>query len=317
MKELTLTYKQLCENFNIPYLSGNQKKYQLKRLKQYFDYEKVGTKYIIKNIYETPPAIMNNKNAITMPDIRFILLSVLSNADNNGHYFATNKDLLRLCYIINNNYYSILNDKNRYSPYIAHKYNLDNSFINYINDTYNILKPTIINALNSMVKRKEILLGTGYKIRQNGLIVSAVSGNSLLGKEIFRIQGNAMKQLGVEKYSDLWGKFVTKKQEYFDLCDSMVYDNVHNNDVWIKNGWQFDGFYQCYEIILNVEKIKYDLSLLIDAQKDLNIKINDKIHKSKVLRDLTYNEIDKCFYILNTHKGDVDYPIVEDIKKLK
>lgn len=316
MNELILTYKQLCEKFNIPYLSGNQKKYQLERLKQYFDYEKVGTKYIIKNIYETPSEILN-KNAITMPDIRFILLSVLSDADNNGHYFATNKDLLRLCYIINNNYYSILNDKNRYSPYIAHKYNLDDSFINYINDTYNILKPTITNALNSMVKRKEILLGTGYKIRQNGSILCAVSGNSELGRELFHIQGRAMKLLGVEKYSDLWGKFVAKKQEYFDLCDSMVYDNVHNNDVWIKNGWQFDGFYQCYEIILNVDKIKYDLSLLMDAQKDLNDKINDKVHKSKVLRDLTYNEIDRCFYILNTHKGDVDYPIVEDIKKLK
>ena len=56
---------------------------------------------------------------------------------------------------------------------------------------------------------------------------------------------------------------------------------------------------------------------MIDAQQDLNLKIKNKIHDTKVLRDLSYNQIDQWFYILNTHKGDADYPIVEDIKKLK
>ena len=318
MNDLVLTYKQLCKEFDLPYYSGgNQKKAQLEELKRYYNYEKQGNKYIIKEKYDKPLLAKVNGNSITMSDIRFILLSVLSNADNDGHYFATNKDLLRLCYIINNNYYSILNDKYRYSPYIAHKYNLDESFIDYVNNTYDILKPTMINALDSMVKRKEILLGVGYKIRQGDKIIFAVSGNSELGKELFRIQGCAMKKLGVEKYSDLWGKQISKKQKYFDLCDLLVNKNSRENNLWVKNGWNFSGFYQCHEIILNVDKINYDLRLMLDAQQDLNVKIKNKVHNTKVLRDLTYNQIDEWFYILNTHKGDVDYPIVEDIKKIK
>lgn len=311
-----LTYKELCAEFNIPYYSGKQKMLQLEDLKRYYDYEKQGTKYLIKEKYDKPLPKLN-KNSITMPDIRFILLTVLSSADNNGHYFATNKDLLQLCYIINNNYYSILNDKNRYSPYIANKYNLDDSFIDYINSTYDILKPTITNALDSMVKRKEILLNVGYKIRQDDKIIFAVSGNSALGKEIFKIQGLAMKQLGVEKYSDLWGKYIYKKQAYFNLCDAMVMYNSESDSLWLKNNWNFSGFYQCHEIILNSDKIKYDLDLLTMTQQDLNLKIKNKIHDTKVLRDLSYNQIDQCFYILNTHKGDADYPIVQDIKMLK
>lgn len=310
-----LTYKQLCSELDIPYYSGKQKILQLEDLKRYYNYEKHGTKFLIKEKYENPlPKI--NKNSVTMEDIRFILLSVLSHANNNEHYFATNKDLLRLCYIINNNYYSILNDKNRYSAYIAYKYNFDDSFIDYINNTYDILKPTITNALNSMVKRKEILLNTGYKIRKNGKIAFAVSGNSELGKELFRIQGNAMSELGIEKYSDLWGKYVSKKRGYYDLCDVIVAKNSRENPLWLKNNWDFDGFYQCYEIILNIDRIRYDLDLLVKTQQDLNSKIKDKVHSTKVLRDLSYNQIDQWFNILNTKNGDKEYHIVDDIKIL-
>lgn len=312
-----ISYKDLCTELNIPYYSGKQKILQLNDLKRYYDFEKVGTKYLIKKIYDTP-MFKTNGNAITLNEIRFILLNILSHNDyNNEHYFASNKDLLRLCYIINNNYYSILNNKDRNSLYICNKYNLDDSFIEYINKAYSALKPVIIGALESMVKRKEILLNVGYKIRKGGVVVTAVSGNSPLGKEIFRIQGQAMKELGVEKYSDLWGRHVNKKQEYFDLCDTLVAYNVHENQLWIDNGWDFEGFYQCYEIIRNVDKIRWDLAELVKTQNELNGKIKDKLKVTKLLKSLSDNEIENYFYILNTTDGDKDYEIVEDIKKLK
>ena len=312
-----VSYKELCKQLNIPYYSGKQKILQLNNLKRYYDYEKVGTKYLIKKIYDTP-MLKTNGNAITLNDIRFILLNVLSHNDyNNEHYFASNKDLLRLCYIINNNYYSILTNKDRNSMYITSKYNFDDSFIEYINNAYSVLKPVITGALESMVKRKEILLGVGYKLRKNGVVITAVSGNSPLGKEIFNIQGTAMKTLEVEKYSDLWGKHISKKQEYFDLCDILTIRNSKENPLWIENGWDFEGFYQCYEIIRNVDKIRWDLDELIKTQTELNGKIKNKLKVTKLLKNLSDNEIDKYFYILNTTNGDSEYGIVEDIKKLK
>lgn len=310
-----ISYKDLCKLLNIEYYSGNQKIAQLNELKRFYNIEKQGTKYLIKEKYETP-LLKTNGNSITLNDVRFILLSILSHIDDNKEYFATNKDLLRLCYIINNNYYSILNNKDRNAIYLSNKYGFDDSFIEYIDNAYNVLKPVITNALESMVKRKEILLNVGYKLRKDKYIVTTVSGNSLLGKEIFNIQGNAMRELNVERYSDLWGKHINKKQQYFDLCDKLTIYNSNNNELWIKNDWCYDGFYQCYEIIRNINKIKWDLNLLLETQNNLNDKIKNKIHKTKVL-DLSSEQINKWFYILNTINGDNDYKIVEDIKKLK
>ena len=50
-----LTYKQLCKEFDLPYYSGgNQKKAQLEELKRYYNYEKQGNKYLIKEKYDKP-----------------------------------------------------------------------------------------------------------------------------------------------------------------------------------------------------------------------------------------------------------------------
>ena len=48
------TYKKLCELLNEPYKNGNAKEAQLKEWKRYFDYEKIGTKFLILDVYNEP-----------------------------------------------------------------------------------------------------------------------------------------------------------------------------------------------------------------------------------------------------------------------
>ena len=125
-----------------------------------------------------------------------------------------------------------------------------------------------------------------------------------------------MKRLGVNKYSDFWGKHINKRQDYYDLCNAIVKDKSENDPKWIQNGWNFEKFYQCYAITLNTGKIQFDLQSLETAREDLNGITKDKMHNTKLLRDLSYNDIDKWFMVCNTSQGDKQYSIVDDIKMI-
>lgn len=308
-----LNYRELTNFLELSYLRGCSKDKQLSELSKICKIEKNKTKYKITEIYNSA-LIKKDGKSTTLPDIEYILLSQLSKSDIDGILFVSNKELLRLCYMINNNYYAILNDKHRNSAFIGEKYGFDDSFIEYVDKAYDILKPSLVNALKSMSNSKEIAITTGYKaVKENSTIICA-SVTDELGEELFRIQGYAMEKLGVKKYSDFWGRYINKRQDYYDLCNAIVKDKSENDPKWIQNGWNFDKFYQCYAITLNISKMKFDLKSLQSAREDLNGITKDKMHNTKLLRDLSYNDIDKWFMVCNTSQGDKQYSIVDDIK---
>ena len=214
-----LNYRELTNFLELPYLRGNAKEHQLSELSRICNIEKDKTKYEITEIYDSKLIKLSQKNgkSTTLPDIEYILLSQLSKSGINGTLFVSNKELLRLCYMINNNYCAILNDKHRNSTFVGEKYGFDDSFIEYVDKAYDILKPSLINALKSMSNRKEIAITTGYKtVKDNGTFICA-SVTDELGEELFHIQGKAMEKLGVKKYSDFWGRYINKRQDYYDL----------------------------------------------------------------------------------------------------
>lgn len=308
-----LSYRELTNFLELPYLSGNSKDKQLNELSRVCKLEKIKTKYTVTEVYDSFLLAKDGKS-VTLPNIEYILLAQLSKNDINGTLFVSNKELLKLCYMINNNYYAILNDKNRNSALIGNKYGFDDSFIEYVDKAYDILKPSLINALKSMTNKKEIVITTGYKaFKKNGTFVCA-SVTDELGEELFKIQGEAMNQLGVVKYSDFWGRYINKKQEYFELCNKIVKEKSENDQKWIDNGWNFEKFYQCYAITTNIDKMKFDLKNVTEVKEELNLITKDKLHKTKILRDMSYNDIDKWFIVCNTNQGDKQYSIVDDIK---
>lgn len=308
-----LNYRDLCNYLDLPYLRGCSKEKQLKELSSLCEYEKVGTKYKFIQVYDSPLIIRDGKST-TLPNIEYILLSQLSKSEIDGILFVSNKELLKLCYMINNNYYSILNDKNRNTAFIGEKYGFDDSFVEYVDKAYDILKPSLISALKSMSNRKEIIISTGYKAQQENGVFVCCSATDELGSELFRIQGQAMEQLGVKTYSDFWGRYINKRQDYYDLCNAITQEKSKNDQKWIDNHWNFEKFYQCYAITLNVDKMKYDLKSLESVKQELNDITKDKMHNTKLLRDMSYNDIDKWFIVCNTRQGDKQYSIVDDVK---
>ena len=75
-------YKTLCTLLNEQEQAGNSKKSQHKEWQRYFDYEKVGQKYIITEIYSNPLPKQDKRSlgnaSIYVPHIELILLNYLS-----------------------------------------------------------------------------------------------------------------------------------------------------------------------------------------------------------------------------------------------
>lgn len=302
-KNKEYTYKEICEVLNLERKGGDAKKKQLKELQKYYNYTKNGTKFYINEIISKESFVEKNKRNQTCGNIEHILMTTLSRLDDKQIYFASNKELLLLCYAINNNYYSILNDK-FYNSYMVKKhFGFDNSFVEYVEITYDLLRPMLKTCLNSMQSKKEISLNKGYKLVKNNIVFNCVSETEDLGKELFKIQGDAMKELGIKSDRELYGRKIYLIEDYYALCNKKAHELDKN----------IDKFYQCYAILINTDKIKYDLIL---EKNELNNKIYNKVHTTKTLRDLTYNQIEQWFNVLHTKNGDEEYEIVDFIKMI-
>jgi hypothetical protein len=309
-----LSYKQLTNYLNIPYYRGSQKNAQLKELSKFCKFIKDKTKYRIIEVYDIF-LLTNDNRSTTMPSIEFILLNELSKVEINGVLFASNKELLKLCYIINNNYYSILSNKSKNIEIIAEKYKFDESFFEYVDKSYDILKPSLMSALKSMMNKNEIRLSTGFKLQKGDNCFVCVSVTEDLGSEIFKIQGDVMAQMGITKQSDLFGKLAYKRDEYYSKCNDMLKGKSKYDTKWLENKWDFDRFYQCHAIVLNQNKMIYDIQTNNKIKQELNQIVKDKIHSATALRDISYNNIDKWFEICNTRNGDKKYQFSEDIRE--
>lgn len=297
------TYKQICEILNLQKKTGNAKKKQLRELSKYYDYKKNGSKFYINKILTNKQFLEEViKRNNTCENIEHILMTILSVGEDKT-YYTSNKELLLVCYAINNNYYSILNDKFHNSYSVKKHFGFDESFILYVEETYDILKPMLKTALKSMESKKEISVNKGYKICSKDKIIDCVSETDDLGKKLFKIQGDVMTELGIKNEQELFGKKIYLQNKYYELCNKKAKDIDDS----------IDKFYQCYVIVTNVDKIKYDL---LQEKEELNQKIYNKVHSTKVLRNLSYNQIDKWFNVLHTKQGEKDYEIVDFIKMI-
>lgn len=80
-----VTYKELCKILNESYKSGNAKKAQLKEWLRYFEYEKIGTKFLILDVYGEPleKEYQYPANAVYIKYIEVMLLSLLASTEGN------------------------------------------------------------------------------------------------------------------------------------------------------------------------------------------------------------------------------------------
>lgn len=100
-------YKELCSLLGEDIQYGNSKKAQHKEWQRYFDYEKVGHKYIITELYSKPlpkeDGRINNGQSIYSEHIELLLLHYLSKQEDKT-IKLTNKNIFLLLGMANRSY---------------------------------------------------------------------------------------------------------------------------------------------------------------------------------------------------------------------
>lgn len=311
-KEL-LNYKQLCQKLNIPVLTSNSKKKQLRELSAVFKHERRGQKYLITEICDKEVVDLFNNRSIYLPYIQ-ILLSHIFEEKNAEELFFSTKEIMCATGMINNNFKTLTGkymklDCNTISN--IHGYNKDN-FYKYIDKGYNsVLKPIIRSALSSMQNSKSIEVITAYKAysyKNRRYVYTSVEDD--LGKEIFNIEGNTMTEMGIKGANELYGRKINLKDEYHERCNKKLKDK-YEEQLFRDNRWEFDGFYRCYKIIINKKRLANNINFL---KKEFNDLIKNKMLKTKTLNFLTGEELHT--YIKQTISTDNVgvYDFKEEIK---
>lgn len=319
-----LNYRQLCECLNIPYLNGCSKQKQINELRSICELEQDATKYRINSICDNREIILFNNRSVYLPYIELLLLNTFNSLESDI-LFVTTKEILILCNMINKNYESLLNSDMYFNSMLVAQANNFNhqDFYKYLSSSYNsVLQPIVTTALNSMENRKEISINKGFrlykKIKINNIeIISPaveVTETDALGKELFKIDGNVLTKMGLTNMSDLYGQYSWRKQEYYSECNKMLQWLCKNDPMWIENKWDFDCYYRCNAIILNVERIKNNIGSL---KNELNLKIQSRLLTTKTLD--TLRNIDRKQFVKATisKEGEYEYNFIDDIKLSK
>jgi hypothetical protein len=150
-------YKELCKLLEEPVKDGGKaKEYQLKDFQRYFNFEREGRKFIIKEIYDSPlekeDGRMFGNNSIYSNDIQNILLCVLYRLPSNEVVWSCNT-LLNNLSMINSNYITARRDMDK----LGEKMNIKKEYVyDFYNNTHKSLKGKLESALNILCKRSLI-----------------------------------------------------------------------------------------------------------------------------------------------------------------
>lgn len=163
-------YKELCLLVNEPIKTGKSKQLQLKEYERYFNYEKQGNKFIIKEIYEIPipkeDGRINNKggnNNKYNDYIEKLIMYELSKRplSTDGKIINMSRNGLYLqLHMINGNYNMGRNNINKFSRYLKIPINC---LYDFFNNTTRKLQDNVERTLNKL--QRSCLIRWEYRMQ--------------------------------------------------------------------------------------------------------------------------------------------------------
>lgn len=277
-----LTYKEICERLEQPRYNGNQKKAQIKEFLRYFDFDKEGTKYIIKEVYDVPlpPELKVPANSLYSRHIKIILLSYLLRQDLNSPVYISSQKLYVALGMVNHNYITMQrpDQKALLRNELRAKCNFadieDQSLNFYIKNFYDRCRSkfsTIIkSSLDSLEKQNYIDHSRAYHIYKRNLDVNneeidIYDGGYSTDEEtaaIMEIERDVMDEFGYDYETDIW--FGDTKGYFAEVTQRVqeLYPEIHS-------------IYRCHKIIGTRRNVTKALSREQETQemRQLNEKI--------------------------------------------
>lgn len=305
---LVKNYKEMCSLLDCSIRTGNSKRSQIKNWKRYFDFEKIGQKFLITEIYNEPFPTEDARKLREGLYVKYIELLLLNHLSKCGGYCTkiSKGHLYSVLGLVNDNYKTLRDDHETIAT------NVSKSTGNLIDiTTFDVrhfyqradakLTKILYTALDSMSRRFLIKYETEYVIilhfndnNKEGMETKVANANEV--SKILAAQNIVLYQMGCENIVQVSLRY--KLKEFYRRVDSYLKE---------KYGWQgvFSQLSIIYindiakEIPVKAEEIRKLSSDVQQKQlnriviKSLNNQAEDKFNKNR----------DKIFYDL-TMKGE-------------
>lgn len=260
--QVVKNYKELCKLLNQKVLAGNSRAAQLKEFQRYFEYQKVGNKFLITYIFDEPlpkdDKRSNGNNSIYVKYIETILLKYMS-AQTNYTCTFTKRNLWLLLGMINENYARIPMSelqKLDWSDDVPHTYisTMKNNFYFRCN---NILTRILFSALKNLRKRRLISYYEQTVIVENNRRFVATDNQLRI---IDRIEKSVLDEMGFIDVTQVYCRY--KTEEFYKKVNDKMYDLMK---------WQYT--YKQYKLIYTPQVIQTEVS---KAELELNKTLNSQ-----------------------------------------
>lgn len=284
-------YREFCRLLDLQIMSsgsGSQLR-QLNELSLICEYEKINSKYRFIRMRNEDEIMLYKERSIYTPLIEYCLsekfLELQHQNDINfqdGILYFSMSTLMSWCGIVHENYQFLRQGYNKFEKKTAvclkHGFDMQ-ELSKFLTISYDkVLKPMIRTALKSMDNKKSIVIHKGFKIyvhTDDKTIYKNILATSETGRQLEDIIANVYTEFGIKKIQELFFISVDKRNEIYDRCNELC-----------KQKLGYDGFYDCYAIVINEYRTRYNLKYL---RKELNERVQRKLLDTKILNEINYS----------------------------
>lgn len=318
-KEL-LTYPKLCEKIGITNFPSNSTKRikQLTELGMVCEYEKKNRKYQIIYLRSESEIWLYQKREHFISLFEYCISEKFLQKYQNDNLnienqilFFTIPTLLEWCGIIHPNYLNLKKYKGNKKDTvgICFKYGIEPDYLtDFMNISYqSVLKPLIRTALKSLDNKHAIVIHKGFKIytyTKNKVIYKNILGTSELGQQLEHIIAQGYTKYNIKKSQDLFFAGEAMCHDFYDWCNKQC-----------KKQLGYDGFFDCYAIVINPERAKATLQQL---QTELNHHIQQRFLDSVTMKVIPQRQRNALIQLLVDLESDIDVlSEIEEYQKYK
>lgn len=222
-----LPARQLIETVGLPYNSSGHNTSSLKELQRYVDLKKIGSKYLIREIYETPlPPVGRKlrKDSKYTKYLALILLSIL-NSEKDGVMVKTKMDWWTAVGLVNNRFALIKNDEKERKRLMEEHPELKEEDINeFYNRAYPKLNKIFDSALKNLEKRFLAIANKIYlAIDEEGNCIVISNENTI--KRILNMERAVLINQGFESIEQLFFRDIKTQMKYYEELNEHVREN--------------------------------------------------------------------------------------------
>lgn len=299
-------YKELCFELGMEIKSStNSRNAQLKELERYCCFNKIGHKFTIEEVYETPKNKIDNRggnyNTIYGDVIQILIVDLL--AQCKGHISISRSKLMNTIGMINDNYSEGRETVPQLSKYIE----MDEKFIyDFYNTSTSNFRSTIETALKNLMDKRVIMYNTVIKISEKGSYHTRTAKENELDL-IMNIEKKTLEEMGYEQIS------AVRVSKHWKKFKQIVSDLLHEQS-------EIDFYYTAYDITINENYIDEERNKLVDLllakvkRQDSKTELNQTVYKNILSNAQKRHE--KGFTSGKMAKTRLNNNYVENIKQL-